>query len=257
MHIKYNDIKILPMWVAALLLLTSCKKDPPKELAKVGSLKVSFENYVGQSKLSLGSSDYVNAAGNVFDVSSLKYYISNLNLSGASGSVFVNKYFLIDESDHSTLTFILNDIPVETYDSFGLVVGVDSARNVSGAQTGALDPIKGMFWDWNTGYVMARMEGSSAESGALGDQLSFHIAGFKGPHNVIKNIELPLGTDNINIKEGKVSEIVLRMDLLEWFTSPKTISFDTLHTVVTGGAEAKLIADNYESMFSVYNVINP
>jgi hypothetical protein len=41
------------------------------------------------------------------------------------------------------------------------LLGVDSARNVSGIQTGALDPARGMFWTWNSGYVMAKIEGSS------------------------------------------------------------------------------------------------
>jgi hypothetical protein len=31
------------------------------------------------------------------------------------------------------------------------LLGVDSLKNVSGIQTGALDPAKGMFWTWNTG----------------------------------------------------------------------------------------------------------
>ncbi|WP_316930094.1 MbnP family protein, partial [Hymenobacter sp. IS2118] len=42
----------------------------------------------------------------------------------------------------------LKDIPVGDYQSVSFTVGVDSARNVAGAQTGALDPNNGMFWTW-------------------------------------------------------------------------------------------------------------
>jgi hypothetical protein len=58
------------------------------------------------------------------------------------------------------------------------MIGVDSARNNSGAQTGALDPTNGMFWSWSTGYIMAKFEGTSAQSPAAANALKFHIGGF-------------------------------------------------------------------------------
>ena len=52
-------------------------------------------------------------------------------------------------------------MPAGNYNSLSFLLGVDSMHNVSGAQTGALDPANDMFWTWNSGYVMAKMEGAS------------------------------------------------------------------------------------------------
>ena len=66
------------------------------------------------------------------------------------------------------------------------MIGVDSARNTSGAQLGALDPANSMFWSWNSGYIFVRMEGNSPQSTQPYNKLQFHIGGFKGATNCIK-----------------------------------------------------------------------
>lgn len=57
----------------------------------------------------------------------------------------LNEYFLIDASDAGSTTIALQALPGK-YDQVAFTIGVDSIRNISGAQTGALDPGKGMFW---------------------------------------------------------------------------------------------------------------
>ena len=52
-------------------------------------------------------------------------------------------------------------LPEGDYTELQFLLGVDSLHNVSGAQTDDLDPAKDMFWTWNSGYVMAKMEGNS------------------------------------------------------------------------------------------------
>ncbi len=68
------------------------------------------------------------------------------------------------------------------------LLGVDSLHNVSGAQTDALDPAKDMFWTWNTGYVMAKLEGNSPSSALVNNKYEFHVGGFSGKYNVLKKI---------------------------------------------------------------------
>jgi hypothetical protein len=40
-----------------------------------------------------------------------------------------------------------------------------------------LDVANGMYWMWNSGYIMAKMEGTSNQSGATNKNLKFHIFG--------------------------------------------------------------------------------
>lgn len=74
------------------------------------------------------------------------------------------------------------------YDSITFLIGVDSLHNVSGAQTGALDPVNDMFWTWNSGYVMAKLEGNSSSSPQMNQKFEYHIGGYSGKHNVVKKL---------------------------------------------------------------------
>ncbi|MBK9581192.1 MAG: hypothetical protein IPO48_04510 [Saprospiraceae bacterium] len=63
-----------------------------------------------------------------------------------------------------------------------LMFGVDSTRCSSGAQTGALDPAKGLFWSWSSGYIMVKAEGNAPT--AADGSFAFHLGGFKGVNKV-------------------------------------------------------------------------
>src|SRR5690606_2936849 len=106
--------------------------------------------------------------------------------------------------------------------------GVDSLRNVSGAQTGALDPVHGMFWDWNTGYIMAKFEGNAPASPSNG-KLLYHVGGFSGEHNTLQRVTLNLPNTMKLIDNS--AQLKIEADLGEWFKNPHTIDFSELHTI--------------------------
>lgn len=238
------------------LILSSCKKDPPQEV-KYGSVKFEFENVVGDSALVLHSKHYINANGDTFYASMFKYYISNIKLHSSEGTfVEPESYHFLDHSNPGTLKFTISNVPVASYTGISFMIGVDSTRNVSGVQTGALDPANGMFWDWNTGYIMAKFEGTSPQSGAFADMLTFHMGGFSGPNSALKTVSPSFGGSTANVTETTTPEVHIKADLAEWFKSPTTINFATTHTVDMPGASAKMIADNYADMFSVEKIHN-
>jgi hypothetical protein len=131
-------------------------------------------------------------------------------------------------------------------------VGVDSTRNVSGAQTGALDPTNGMFWTWNTGYIFAKLEGRSPSSAAPFQKLTHHIGGFRTGENAIRKITLAMP-----FEIGRAKELVINADVQKWFDGPHQISIASNASVMSPGGVALKIADNYASMFSVNKVVNP
>ncbi len=128
-----------------------------------------------------------------------------------------NSYHLIDESKEESQSFNFN-IPAGKYNSLQFLLGVDSLHNVSGAQTDDLDPTKDMFWTWNSGYVMAKMEGNSSSSKLVNNKYEFHIGGYAGPFNVIKKIQLD-SKDNkgFELKAGKITEIIINADINTWW----------------------------------------
>jgi hypothetical protein len=232
-----------------------CKKDPTTEPALPGEVTLEFDHVVGANALSLDDQEYTNANGDQFKVSRFKYYLSNLILKKADGTEYKlpESYYLIDESVPSSKLVTIKNIPAGEYTNLTFTIGVDSTRNVSGAQTGALDPANGMFWSWNTGYVFVKLEGTSPQSQNGG--LVFHIGGFQKPNNTIRTVSPTLGGQKLRIMAGKAPQVHLKVDVLKMFEGVNTIKFAELSTTM-GGANSVKVADNYVEMFRVDHIQN-
>ena len=86
-----------------------------------------------------------------------------------------NTYFLVNQDEEASMAIEMDSLPLGLYKSIKFMIGVDSTRNVSGSQTGALDPANGMFWTWNSGYIFLKMEGTSPVIPNTGHNFTFHI----------------------------------------------------------------------------------
>jgi hypothetical protein len=150
----------------------------------------------------------------------------------------------------------MHGVPVGTYTSVSFIIGVDSLRNCSGAQTGDLDPSKGMFWDWTSGYIMAWLEGTSPKSPASGQKIIYQAVGFSGQDKVMRNVTLSFGGNGASVTSDHIPEIHISSDVNEWFKTPSTISINSMPTVAIPGPSGHLIADNYADMFKFVKVIN-
>lgn len=257
--------------VAALIILSACHKRPDPvvlpgtdttyhththdttaKVDTVRTLKIGFEAVVGDRPLVFGSEIYKNANGDSFTLSRYRYYISNVKLTAANNETYTEpeSYHLIDHKADTSSFFVLKGVPDGSYNKITFLIGVDSLRNVSGAQNGALDPIHGMFWDWNTGYIMAMMEGKVLDGTALGKVLGLHIAGFNQSSSVLKQVTLTLPQPVVVNKEKKPT-IYIKSDAAEWFKNPSIIDLKTTSLIMKTGFNAQIIAENYADMFTV------
>lgn len=186
---------------------------------------------------------YYTPLGDTFTITKFKYYLSNFSFTNVAGEVIKSapEYFLI--SSDSTIT--MTGLPLGRYKAVSFMIGVDSIMNCTGAQTGALDPIHGMFWTWNSGYIMAKLEGTSPASKLPGHVLEFHIGGYRGAHQAQRMVHLEASFEVIT---GKTPVISLVADAATWFTN---IRFAETPGFMTPGTVADKIADNYSQMFSV------
>lgn len=254
---------ILCLAVAALGLLSSCKKDgdvTPVTPQQKGTVAVAFENYAGSQALSLNSTTgfpYTNANGDVFKVTMYKYYVSNIRFVRADGTEFAEpeSYHLVDAGENSSLNFNMANVPAGTYTAVKVLLGVDSLRNVSGAQTGALDPAHGMFWTWNSGYIMAKIEGLSPQSAVADGKITFHLGGFDGAYSVLNEVTIPLPQPLV-VGDNTNSTVTFRSDVLKWFAAPNMIKFADTYMVTAAGGNAYNIAKNYSNSLSVSKVQN-
>lgn len=222
-----------------------------------GTLKITFVNTVKGKPLELYTGKYLNPFGEEYSISKFKYYISHVSLLKGKAVFWEPENFhLIDESKPDDLHFSFA-LGAGEYNSLQFMLGVDSLHNVSGAQSGALDPLNDMFWTWNSGYVMAKIEGSSPQSTLVNNKLEYHVGGFMGENNVLKNITLNFPPGKLlNIQKGKTSEIIIEADINSWWQQPNDIKIAEHPVCSTPGPLAKKIADNYSKMFTIKEVIN-
>jgi len=246
-----------------LLLLCSTKSFSQSGSADKGTIQFVFINTVKGVPVVLNDSMYSNPFGESYSIKNLKYYISHITLANALKTAEKENYQLVDESNPESKIFSISCKP-GTYTSVNFLLGVDSLHNVSGAQSNALDPMNGMFWTWNSGYIMAKFEGSSAASSQVNNRFEYHIGGFSGVNNVLKNISLPLPIDHLptgqagsllTIHPNKTVTIFIEADLNKWWQQPNDISIVTTPVCTTPGELAKKIADNYSKLFRIKNIV--
>ena len=239
--------KRLQILFGIFFILSSCATNAQQSK---GLLSIGFNHYVDSLLLKLDSIEYKNAIGQTYKVGMFKYYISNIYLKRDNGKEYSCKeYFLINEDDEQSKKIILKDIPAGTYNTLVFTVGVDSARNCSGAQSGALDPVNAMFWTWNTGYIFMKLEGKASTSSAPGKIFEYHIGGYKEPNYNIRKIFFPV-KEKILIEKNKTAELRIKVNVAEILKIPTTIDFSKLPTV-TDEQNGGIIADNYRDVFSI------
>lgn len=255
---------ILFSLTAAVVAFSSCKKSETSEYnpSVKAPLSIEFDNVVGSSDLQLNTGSYTNGSGETFNITKLKYYISNVVLTRTDGSVYTvpqdDSYFLVDESDEATHEAELS-VPEGEYKTVQFVLGVDSLRNTMdvGQRTGVLDPTGAgadMYWTWNSGYIFFKMEGTSSAVPAPGTEFMYHIGGFGGytsaTINNIKTITLDLTSRGVpKVKSGKSTNIHLFVDVMKMFDAGSHVSI-AANPMVMFAPYSTTIAGNYATMFT-------
>jgi hypothetical protein len=222
----------------------------------LSAIKLSFINNVNGGKISFNDSTYTNSFGENYTITKLRYYVTNISLQSGPQSVKEkNSYHLIDENkaESQVVKFL---IPEGDYNAIQFLLGVDSLHNVSGAQTDALDPANDMFWTWNTGYVMAKMEGNSSSSKQVNNKFEFHIGGFSGPFNVLQRILLDFPGETYRFVAGKNYEVTINADINDWWQHPHDIKISEHAIITSPGKLAKEISENYAKMFHIEKIIS-
>lgn len=218
-----------------------------------GKLVVRFNHFVDGRLIELDTVNYSNSLGQTFIVTKFKYYLGNIALIKKDGSSYLqSSYFLINEEEPLSKEIVWNGIPAGEYTAMSFIIGVDSARNCTGMQEGALDPVNAMFWAWNTGYIFLKMEGKSPASKSPGRMFEYHIGGFREPANSIRTVRINFST-HLVIANGVGHTIQIKTDAAELLKTPTAIDFSVLSSV-TDAHNAGIIADNYQDMFSIISI---
>ena len=266
----YKIINSILAAVFASALIFACTNDAVDPIDdSTNTVMLEFDNRVGAQKMALGNTIYKNGSGEEFTLTRFNYFISNVALKKADGTLvkFPDQYFLIRQADPTTWEPALQEVPAADYSEISFTIGVDSTRSVSdiSARTGVLDPTAygddGMYWSWNSGYIFVKMEGASPVvplNSAGKRAFEMHIGGYGGraavaPNN-LRTVTLPLN-GKATVRKSIAPTIHLVADFLKVFDGPSTITLAETNSVHSP-AVAGPIADNYMHMFVVDHVHN-
>jgi hypothetical protein len=246
--------KIITLIVLGFTLSTNAQKS---------SLTIKFENFVKDEPVILNDKKYSNSAGETFNITLLKYFVSNFKLHKADGSVYAvpqdSCYFLIRENMPETKTITLKNLPKGDYTSVSYLIGVDSVRSASdlSLRTGTLDvggAAKDMYWAWNSGYIFVKMEGNSDAVEEVNKEYAYHIGMFGGigdkkTLNNIRTANITFTPGALKLGKKSAASMKIKTDLSKMFEGETQLSI-AKNPVVMGGPMSKKITDNYKTMFS-------
>lgn len=222
---------VLVSSLAIPFMFSSCKdENNTNNTVKAGDVNLEFEHVWGMNEapFSLNKVLVHPLTGDTSTINLLKYYVTNIAFIKADGSIWKQpeSYHLIDPENN---VINLKEVPEGDYTSMTLTIGVDSTRNCSGLQSGALSPINGMFWSWSTGYIFFRMEGTSPQSPS--GNLIYHLGGYKFPYNAINERTFVL-PQVLSVKRNALPQIHLKANVAKiWHGGVKIKDVNMIHNI--------------------------
>lgn len=173
---------------------------------------IKFNPSFGESKLVIDSTYQLNTTDSI-QITALRFYISNIELMHQNKSVWKEavQFHLMDAFNEKTLSV---NIPSNiSYTKLKFNLGIDSATNVSGALGGDLDPTKGMYWTWQSGYINFKLEGTSNVCKTRHNEFQFHLGGYQYPNNNLQTVFIDaLSKQNIEV-DIDVQKIINQINL--------------------------------------------
>lgn len=209
-------------------------------LAQADGRSITFHPRFGDAMLELGK-EYRSDDTVQVTIETLRFYVSNIRLKRKGTTVCEehDSYHLLDLADSTSLSFQLHCPYTMAADTIAFLLGIDSATNVSGALGGHLDPTKGMYWAWQSGYINFKLEGSSAVCPTKDKRFQLHLGGYMPPFAAAKEVFLPLRDD------GPMNVYI---DLKQLLTH---IDLSTQRSIMSPSAEAVRLSGLASNIFTV------
>lgn len=147
--------------------------------------------------------------GNKQVVDACKFYVSDIQITYSDPDAedrFTN-HQLVDFEEKESLTLEFTPLRGKAIEQIAFSIGTDSIVNVSGAFDGDLDPIHGMYWTWNSGYINIKLEGKIQNQA-----FEYHIGGYQGENKTLRRKEF-------KIKNPAQRQFIVEIDMDQFFES--------------------------------------
>ena len=222
-----------------LLLAWCCFHGIYAQQAKDSLVILSHLRY-GNAPLELRKKYVSNS--DTLEIETFKYYISNIEVqySDKTTAKPKNNYHLVDIENPASLSIPIEKKQNKLISKITFDIGVDSIASVSGALAGDLDPAKGMYWAWQSGYINMKIEGKSTSCKTRKNQFHFHLGGYMKPNYGLRTVILEA------LKPVETLEIVV--DLEKLFSE---IELKKTNSIMIPGQKAMTMSDLAAKMFTL------
>lgn len=122
--------------------------------------------------------------------STLRFYISGLTSMNDSQTQLndPDKAHLIDVFDTSRNHVAIDALSSDGATKFCFTLGLDSVLNTSGILDGDLDPVEGMYWTWQSGFIHFKLEGDFSVRDTEARRFEYHIGGYRLPYTTSRKV---------------------------------------------------------------------
>ena len=251
---EMKNIKYLTILSLGLILLTSC---PPSKFTP-DSVNIRFEHYAGgNSTINISGNScliedtllYTNDAGQLYSVQNLDYIITDINLTDEEGTVLqeLRDIHYVTISNLSSLNLSISSILNRgEYRNIEFTFGLDSTKNISNLYVNEEFHTR-MFWPemMGGGYHYMKIEGRF-------DNNSFYNTHTGGTMGVDYSFKKSFPINITTIEDGTIHEVVIAMDLNNWYKNPNTISLTTDGIMGNMQRQMELKENGIENVFDVY-----
>lgn len=209
--------------------------------SKIDTLSINFKLTFNKEPLEYHK-QYFTSNRDTLAFETFKCYISSIQIYYTDNTIFKqnDSYHLLDFENPSSFLIPITNINDKLISKVTFNIGIDSLTNNSGALNGDLDPINGMYWAWQSGYINFKIEGNSPSCKTRKNEFHFHIGGYQHPFNTMRKIEL--------ICNKKVKQINIGMDLNKFFAN---INLDETNSIMIPGTLAMKLADYITKLFYI------
>jgi hypothetical protein len=180
-------------------------------------------------------------SGDSLRVTALRFYVYNIQFESEGKVVWSSgdEHFLIDVFEKEGARIPAELFEQSKVDHLSFMIGVDSTLQTTGAHSGALDPIQGMYWSWQSGYINWKLEAEVFHAGQS-NAIQWHVGGYRAPYQTQRTVRLKVMNDSDSIQCGLQLDTLLR----DWRVIAPA-------EVMSPSDKAMVLSDRFQSCFQI------
>ena len=255
--------KIVPIFAILIALFFACNGEDSTNLENANSsasqVTLNFEHTWEETPVTnaaFNTIQFTNANGEAMSITRLRYLISNITFTKATGErIVIDGYNLVDVTNTTNLEQIISEVPHGNYTNVSFTFGLDNAANYNNNYQDLNTAV------WNVpdilggGYHYMQLEGKYIADDATEKGYVYHAIRAVDITGDTPRFEDTFFTVNLGaVNITKETELTVEMDVAEWFKTPNTWDLNELDTMLMPNFNAQLLM--YENGQNVFRLID-